>query len=92
MSATAILQSSSAPTWTTAAGSLGTFAALAVISETVVASSDSAITYAKTSGTFPGGVTLATATGIISGDETGSSATTTYTFEIYAAMINLRKP
>ena len=82
MSATAILQSSSAPVWTTAAGSLGTFAALAAISETVVATSDSAITYAKTSGTFPGGVTLATATGIISGTETGSSATTTYTFDI----------
>jgi hypothetical protein len=82
MSTNAILQSSSSPTWTTAAGSLGTFAALEAISETVVATSDSAITYAKTSGTFPGGVTLATATGIISGTETGSSATTTYTFEI----------
>ena len=82
MSATAILQSSSAPVWTTAAGSLGSFAALAVISETVVATSDSAVTYAKTSGTFPGGVTLATATGVISGTETGSSSTTTYTFDI----------
>jgi len=82
MSATAILQSSSAPTWTTAAGSLGTFGAEEAISETVVATSDSAVTYAKTSGTFPGGVTLATATGVISGTETGSSATTTYTFDI----------
>ena len=82
MSTNAILQSSAAPTWTTASGSLGTFAALAAISETVVATSDSAVTYAKTSGTFPGGVTLATATGVISGTETGSSATTTYTFEI----------
>ena len=82
MSTNAILQSSSAPTWTTAAGSLGSFAPEAVISETVVATSDSAITYAKTSGSFPGGVTLATATGVISGTETGSSATTTYTFEI----------
>ena len=82
MSANAILQSSSSPTWTTASGSLGTFAALAAISETVVATSDSAVTYAKTSGTFPGGVTLATATGVISGTETGSSSTTTYTFEI----------
>ena len=82
MSTNAILQASSAPTWTTAAGSLGTFAAEASISETVVATSDSAITYAKTSGTFPGGVTLASATGVISGTETGSTATTTYTFEI----------
>ena len=82
MSTNAILQASSAPTWTTAAGSLGTFGAEASISETVVATSDSAVTYAKTSGTFPGGVTLATATGIISGTETGSTVTTTYTFEI----------
>jgi len=82
MSATAILQASTAPTWTTASGSIGTFAALAAVSATVVACSDSAITYAKTSGTFPGGVTLATATGVISGTETGSSATTTYTFDI----------
>ena len=36
----------------------------------------------KLHGTLPGGLSLATATGIISGDETGSSATTTYTFEI----------
>ena len=82
MSTNAILQSSTAPTWTTAAGSLGTVAALGSVSFTVVASSDSAVTYAKTSGSFPGGVTLATATGVISGTETGSSATTTYTFEI----------
>ena len=82
MSTNAILQASSAPTWTTASGSLGSFAAEASISETVVATSDSAVTYAKTSGTFPGGVTLATATGIISGTESGSTVTTTYTFEI----------
>jgi hypothetical protein len=82
MSTNAILQSSTAPTWTTAAGSLGTFSAGASISETVVATSDSAVTYAKTSGTFPGGVTLASATGIISGTESGSTETTTYTFEI----------
>ena len=82
MSTNAILQASTAPTWTTGAGSIGTFAALAVVSATVVASSDSAITYAKTSGTFPGGVTLATSTGVISVTESGSSATTTYTFDI----------
>ena len=82
MSTNAILQASSAPTWTTASGSLGSFAAEASISETVVATSDSAVTYAKTSGTFPGGITLASATGVISGTETGSTATTTYTFEI----------
>jgi len=85
MSANAILQSSTAPTWTTAAGSLGTVGALGSVSFTVVATSDSAVTYTSnvgSGGTFPGGVTLAAATGVISGTETGSSATTTYTFEI----------
>ena len=82
MSTNAILQSSSSPVWTTAAGSLGTFAGGASVSATVAATSDSAVTYAKTSGAFPGGVTLATATGIISGTESGSTETTTYTFEI----------
>ena len=82
MSTNAILQVSTSPVWTTSAGSLGTVAALGSVSFTVVATSDSAVTYAKTSGTFPGGVTLATATGVISGTESGSTDTTTYTFEI----------
>ena len=82
MSTNAILQASTAPTWTTGAGSLGSFSGGDSVSVTVVATSDSAVTYAKTSGTFPGGVTLATATGVISGTESGSSSTTTYTFEI----------
>ena len=85
MSATAILQSSSAPVWTTAAGSLGTFAAEAAISVTVVATSDSDVDYTSnvgSGGTLPGGVTLTGETGVIAGTETGSSTTTTYTFEI----------
>ena len=82
MSTNAILQVSTSPVWTTSAGSLGTVANGGSVSFTVVATSDSAVTYAKTSGTFPGGVTLATATGVISGTESGSTQTTTYTFEI----------
>jgi hypothetical protein len=82
MSTNAILQSTIAPTWTTASGSLGDFEKEATISVTVVATADSAITYAVTTGSLPGGLSLATATGIISGDETGSTATTTYTFDI----------
>jgi len=81
MSANAILQSSTAPTWTTAAGSLGTFAGGSSVSATVVATSDSAVTYAKTSGTFPGGVSMSTG-GVFSGTESGSTETTTYTFEV----------
>jgi len=81
MSANAILQSSTSPTWTTAAGSLGTFAGGSSVSATVVATSDSAVTYAKTSGTFPGGVSMSTG-GVFSGTESGSTETTTYTFEV----------
>ena len=83
-SATAILQSSDAPTWTTATGSLGSVSAAGSVSFTVVATSDSDVTYAKTSGTFPGGVTMVSATGVISGTETGSTEETTYTFDITA--------
>ena len=81
-STNAILQVSTAPSWTTSAGSLGSFGGGSAVSVTVAATSDSAITYAKTSGTFPGSVTLNTSTGVISGTESGSSATTTYTFQI----------
>ena len=81
-STNAILQSSSAPTWTTSAGSIASVGSGEAVSVSVVATSDSAITYAKTSGTFPGGITLNTSNGLISGTETGSTATTTYTFEI----------
>ena len=81
-STNAILQVSSAPSWTTAAGSIATVAGGGSVSVSVVATSDSAITYAKTSGTFPGSVTLNTSNGLISGTESGSTATTTYTFEI----------
>ena len=81
-STNAILQVSSAPSWTTAAGSIASVANGGAVSVSVVATSDSAITYAKTSGAFPGGVTLNTSNGLISGTETGSTATTTYTFEI----------
>jgi hypothetical protein len=81
-STNALLQASAAPSWTTSAGSLGSNAQTSAISYTVAATSDSAVTYAKTSGTFPGGVSLNTSTGVISGTETGSTATTTYTFEI----------
>ena len=81
-STNAILQVSSAPSWTTAAGSIATVAGGGSVSVSVVATSDSAITYAKTSGTFPGSVTLNTSNGLISGTESGSTTTTTYTFQI----------
>jgi hypothetical protein len=83
-STTALLTVSDAPTWSTAAGSLGSVAAGSAGSFTVVASSDSAITYSKTTGNFPGGFTLNTSTGVISGTESGATAETTYNFTIRA--------
>jgi len=83
-SSAADLTVSDAPTWSTAAGSLGSAAAGSAISFTVAATSDSAVTYAKTSGTFPGGVTIDSGTGVISGTESGATAETTYSFTITA--------
>ena len=81
-SGTALLTVSDAPAWTTAAGSLGTVAALGSVNFTVAATN--ATSFAKTSGSFPGGVTINSSTGVISGTESGSNATTTYTFTIRA--------
>jgi len=81
-SATALLTVSDAPAWTTSAGSLGTVAAGGSVNFTVAATN--ATSFAKTSGSFPGGVTINSSTGVISGTESGSTATTTYTFTIRA--------
>ena len=81
----AVLTVSDGPVWSTAAGTLGTFAAGASISATVAATGDAPIAYSKTSGTFPGGLSLNTSTGVISGTESGASATTEFSFTIRAS-------
>ena len=81
-SGTAILTVSDAPGWTTAAGSLGSNAAGSSVSYTVAATN--ATSFAKTSGTFPGGVSLNTSTGVISGTESGATSETTFSFTIRA--------
>ena len=78
----AILTISAAPAWVTSAGSLGSVAGGGSVNFTVDATD--ATSYAKTVGTFPGGVTLNSGTGVISGTESGSTASTTYTFTIRA--------
>ena len=84
VSTNAILQASPNPTWTTASGNISTIAGGAGIGTlSVVASSDSAITYAKQSGSFPNGITM-NSSGVFSGTESGSTATTVYTFIIRA--------
>jgi hypothetical protein len=81
-SGTALLTVSDAPAWTTAAGSLGTVAATGSVNFTVAATN--ATSFALQSGSFPFGVTINSSTGVISGTESGSSATTTFTFTIRA--------
>jgi len=81
-SGTALLTVSDAPAWTTSAGSLGTVAATGSVNFTVAATN--ATSFALQSGSFPGGVSINSGTGVISGTESGSTATTTYTFTIRA--------
>jgi len=81
-SGSALLTVSDAPAWTTAAGSLGTVAAAGTINFTVAATN--ATTFAVQSGSLPGGASLNTSTGAITGTESGSTQTTTYTFTIRA--------
>jgi hypothetical protein len=84
-SSTALLTVSDAPTWTTASGSLGSVAQGASFSTTVVATSDSAITYSVQSGALPTGITLNTSTGVISGTESGvDTGETVYNFTVRA--------
>ena len=81
-SSSALLTVSDAPAWTTSAGSLGSNAAGSSVSYTVAATG--ATSFSKTTGTFPGGVSLNTSTGVISGTESGATAETTYSFTIRA--------
>ena len=81
-SSTALLTVSDAPAWTTSAGSLGSNASGSAVSYTVAATG--ATSFAIQSGALPGGVSLNTSTGVISGTESGSTQETTYSFTIRA--------
>ena len=84
ISTNAILQATPAPTWTTSAGNISTIAGGASIGTlSVVATSDSAVTYAKTSGTLPNGITIGS-NGVFAGTESGSTQTTVYSFDVTA--------
>ena len=82
--ASALLTISDAPAWVTGSGSLGTTAALGTFNFTLTATD--AVSFAKTSGTLPGGATLNTGVGsaTITGTESGTSATETFSFTITA--------
>ena len=81
-SSSALLTVSDAPAWTTAAGSLGSNAAGSSVSYTVAATN--ATSFALQSGSLPGGTSLNTSSGVISGTESGATAETTYSFTIRA--------
>ena len=83
-SSTALLTVSDAPTWSTAAGSLGSMAAGGSANFTVAATSDSTVSYSVTSGALPGGLSLNSSTGAITGTESGATAETTYNFTVTA--------
>ena len=85
-STNADLTISQAPSFSTSAGSLGSFNAGASINVAITASSDSAVDFSKTTGTFPGGLSLGSTqnTVYLAGTESGASATTTYNFTIRA--------
>ena len=58
------LQFSGVPSWSTAAGSLGSVYETTAYANTVVASGDTPLTYSLYSGTLPSGITLSSGTGI----------------------------
>ena len=80
-----MLTVSDAPAWQTAAGSLGSFSGGASFG-TITLTATNSVSMAKTSGTFPGGMTLNSGSGssTLTGTETGATADTTYTFTIRA--------
>ena len=81
----AVLTVSDAPAWVTSAGSLGSFAGGASFG-TITLTATNSVSMAKTSGTFPGGMTLNSGSGssTLTGTESGATADTTYSFTIRA--------
>ena len=81
----AVLTVSDAPAWVTSAGSLGTFSGGASFG-TITLTATNSVSMAKTSGTFPGGMTLNSGSGssTLTGTESGATADTTYSFTIRA--------
>ena len=78
ISGSAILTVSDAPTWSTAAGSLGTFAGnFSGTLATLAGSSDSTVSYTETTSNLTGaGVTLNSSTGALTTSDFGASSTT----------------
>jgi len=84
-SGSALLTVSDAPAWQTAAGSLGSFAAGSNVGTITITATDAA-SFAITSGSLPGGLSLNTAAtnATITGTESGATSATTYNFTVTA--------
>ena len=85
-SATGLINVDNAPTWTTAAGSLGTIASDATGNHFTVAATDAegdTVSYSLQSGALQG-LSLNSSTGVISGDPTNVSSNTTISFTLRA--------
>jgi hypothetical protein len=76
------LQYSPVPSWTTAAGSLGSPNTQASFTTTLTATGDAPITYSVVSGALPSGITLNSSTGVLSGTAPSVSSPTTYNFTV----------
>ena len=76
---------SGTPTWTTSAGSLGSTPQGSSPSFTVLATSDSVVTYSvKAGSSLPAGLSLNSSTGAITGTAPSPASQTTYTFTLTA--------
>jgi hypothetical protein len=83
-----LLDAGGSPTWTTAAGSLGSILETDTGTHATVAASDpdgTALTYSVTTGSLPPGLSLHSTTGVISGDPTDVGSDTTTNFSISAS-------
>ena len=83
------LDAGDGPTWSTGAGTIATIADVGgsyspITTVTATDPDGGSVTYSRTSGSFPGNVSLNTSNGQLSGDPTNVSSQTTYTFEITA--------
>ena len=78
------IQYSGTPTWSTGAGTLATLYETEAISNTLAATSDSAIAYTVSSGTIPATTALNSSTGILSGTAPAVASSTTYNFTVNA--------
>lgn len=76
-------------TWSTSAGNIGTTIETTAFTESVTATSDSAITYTLASGNLPTGATL-NANGTITGTAASTASPTTYSFSITATDAELQ--